>query len=195
MIAILWMFFISILFGQDGFLSFLYIFLTSYVGHFVLHDDLFSWIPYSILHRYHHSVHSPFSYVVNILSECSQLNLGLFFLPLNPWSMLFGTLLFVSIHYINYSWLHVNEYHEKHHDRIDTNMAPDVLDTLFGTKHPDTPEWEDTTHMIPNVVVSALIVFWLKSHYKPSWDRIFLYFSTGLLICLILAATIIKDKV
>jgi hypothetical protein len=113
MIAFILMFVLSCFFGPDGFTSFLYTFLSSYVGHVILHDDLFYYLPYSILHRYHHEIHSPFSYFINILSECSLLTIALFLLPLNPWSMLFGALMFVTIHYINYSWLHINTYHEK----------------------------------------------------------------------------------
>ena len=178
------MFIISYFFGPDGFTSFVYIFLTSYVGHIVLHDDLFYYIPYSILHRYHHETHSLFSYVFNILSELSQLTIALFLLPLNPWSMLFGALMFVSIHYINYSWLHINTYHEKHHEQVNQNMSPDLLDVVFGTKHPDTPEFEDTTHMIPNVILCALFVFWLKQYYTSSWNRIFYYSSAILIVVL-----------
>ena len=169
MIAFILMFVISCFFGPDGFISFLYIFLSSYVGHVILHDDLFYYLPYSILHRYHHEIHSPFSYFINILSELSQLTISLFVLPLNPWSMVFGALVFVTIHHINYSWLHVNSYHEKHHENVNLNLSPDIVDALFGTKHPDTPLFEDTTHMIPNVILCALFVFWLKQHYTPSW--------------------------
>jgi len=186
MIAILLMFYISSFFGPDGILSFLYSFLSVYVGHFMLHDDLFSFLPYSILHRYHHVNHSPFTYFFNILSECSMQTIGLVgnLISLNPWSVLFNMFIYISVHYINCSWLHINEYHEKHHTQIDTNMAPDILDTLFGTKHPDTPQWEDTTHMIPNVIIAALLVFWLKSQYHESWNYRFCYVSIGLFLLL-----------
>ena len=182
------MFIISCFFGPDGFTSFLYTFLTTYVGHIILHDDLFYYLPYSILHRYHHEIHSPFSYVFNILSELSQLTIALFVLPLNPWSMLFGVLMFVTIHYINYSWLHVNTYHEKHHEQVNQNLSPDILDVVFGTKHPDTPLFEDTTHMIPNVLLSAAFVFWLKQYYHPSWYRIFYIVSSILFLILSIAS-------
>ena len=187
MIAFILMFIISCFFGKDGLTSFLYIFLSSYVGHIVLHDDLFYYLPYSILHRYHHEIHSPFSYFINILSELSQLTIALFLLPLNPWSMLFGALMFVTIHYINYSWLHINTYHEKHHENVNQNMSPDILDVIFGTKHPDTP-FEDTTHMIPNVLLCALFVFWLKQYYHPSWNRIFFYIASILILVLSIAS-------
>ena len=72
MIAILLMFFISCFFGQDGILSFLYSFLSVYVGHFILHDDLFSFLPYSILHQYHHVNHSPFTYFFNIFQRVRE---------------------------------------------------------------------------------------------------------------------------
>ena len=163
------MFVLSCFFGPDGFISFLYAFLTTYVGHVALHDELFYYLPYSILHRYHHEIHSPFSYFINILSELSQLTIALFLLPLNPWSILFCALMYVTIHYINCSWLHVNIYHEKHHEQVNKNMSPDILDAVFGTKHPDTPLFEDTTHMIPNVILCALFVFWLKQYYTSSW--------------------------
>jgi hypothetical protein len=194
MIAFILMFIISCFLGPDGFTSFIYIFLSSYVGHVVLHDDLFYYLPYSILHRYHHEIHSPFSYFINILSELSQLTLALFLLPLNPWSMLYGALMFVTIHYINYSWLHINTYHEKHHENVTSNMSPDIIDVVFGTKHPDTPFFEDTTHMIPNVILCALFVFWLKQYYTPSWKRYFCYISSILILLLSTTAFIIKNK-
>jgi hypothetical protein len=190
------MFCISLFFGPDGLSSLVFAILSNYVGHMALHDDLFYFTPYAILHRYHHENHSPFTYFFNILSEFSILTVIWNFLAFNPWSLLFNAINYISVHYINCSWLHINEYHEKHHARIDTNIAPDILDGLFGTKHPDTLLSEDTTHMIPNILVSAAIVFWLKAHYKPSWDRYFCYFSTGLFITLIAASTfILKHKV
>lgn len=189
------MFCIAPFFGPDAILSLIFAILSNYVGHMALHDDLFYFVPYSILHRYHHENHSPFTYFFNILSEFSILTV-LGNVAFNPWSLLFNALNYISVHYINCSWLHVNEYHEKHHERIVSNIAPDILDALFGTKHVDTPFWEDTTHMIPNVLVSAAIVLWLKAHYKPSWNKIFLYFSTGIFIALIGASTfILKSKV
>jgi len=195
MIAFILMFCISTFFGPDGISSLVFAILSNYVGHMALHDDLFYFTPYAILHRYHHENHSPFTYFFNILSEFSILTVIWNFLAVNPWSLLFNAINYITVHYINCSWLHVNEYHEKHHTDIDKNIAPDILDALFGTKHDDTSCWEDTTHMIPNVLVSAAIVFWLKAHYKPCWDRYFCYFSTGLFITLIAAATfILKHK-
>jgi len=193
MIAFILMLFLSIFFGTDGVSSLVFAVLSNYVGHMALHDDLFYWVPYSILHRYHHENHSPFTYFFNILSEFSILTVIGNFIALNPWSLLFNALNYISVHYINCSWLHVNEYHEKHHSHIHTNIAPDILDTLFGTKHPDTPFWENTTHMIPNVLVSAAIVFWLKRHYTPSWNLRFYYLSSLLFIALIGASTFILN--
>jgi len=196
MIAFILMFFLSIFFGPDGITSLVFAILSNYVGHMALHDDLFYFTPYAILHRYHHENHSPFTYFFNILSEFSILTVLGNFLAFNPWSLLFNALNYISVHYINCSWLHVNEYHEKHHAQINANIAPDILDALFGTKHVDTPLWENTVHMIPNVIVNALIIFWLKAHYKPSWNKTFLYFSTGFFLSLIAAATfILKTKI
>jgi len=190
MYAYLLMFFITLFFGPEGPSTFLYAVLSNYVGHFILHDDLFWWNPYSILHIRHHANHSPFTYAINILSECSMLTIVLlsnaFGCTFNPWSILFNMLIYVSVHYINCSWFHVNSYHEKHHAQIDTNMAPDLLDAVFGTKHKDTPLHEDTTHMIPNVVIAAILVFWLKRHYQEFWNRLFVYGSISLFLLLII---------
>ena len=112
---------------------------------------------------------------------------------LNPWSVLFNMFIYVSVHYINCSWLHINEYHEKHHAQIDTNMAPDILDSLFGTKHRDTPHWEDTTHMIPNVIIAAILVFWLKRHYQESWNYRFCYVSIGVFLLLTVVSFFMKQ--
>jgi hypothetical protein len=196
MYAFLLMFFITTFFGPEGPSTFLYAVLSNYVGHFILHDDLFWYSPYSVLHRYHHVNHSPFAYVVNILSECSMLTIILLSnvvgCTFNPWSILFNMLIYVSVHYINCSWFHVNRYHEKHHAQIDTNMSPDVLDAFFGTKHKDSPLHEDTTHMIPNVLVAAILVLWLKRNYRESWNRIFGYSSIAIVVILSIISSRIK---
>jgi hypothetical protein len=166
--------FLSSFLGKEGILSFIYAFLFTYVGHLSLHDDLFYFFPYSILHRYHHDNKYISTYISNILSEFSMMTSFLLLptcigISINPWSILFNWIIYTSVHYINYSWFHINEYHEKHHDQIETNIYPDILDALFGTKHIDTPLLEKVTHVLPNIVIAFNITLWIKHHYHESW--------------------------
>jgi len=195
----MWIFaiYLSSFFGKEGILSFLYAFLFTYVGHLYLHEDYLYFIPYSILHRYHHENKHWSTYIGNILSEFSMMTSFLLLpryigIPLNPWSLLYNWLIYTSVHYINYSWLHINAYHEKHHENIDKNIYPDLLDTFFGTKHQDTPLWEDTTHILPNIVIAGIITYWLKQNYHESWNERIYIIWTVIFIVLIIHSCIIQ---
>jgi hypothetical protein len=86
----------------------------------------------------------------------------------NPWIILFVYLFYTTVHNFNYSILHVNDVHEKHHKNLTTNIGPDICDILFNTKMDDCIE--NTDHYIGNVVLSFIIVF-LFSNYYISLDQ------------------------
>jgi hypothetical protein len=193
------MFCIALFFGPDSISSLVFAILSNYVGHMALHDDLFYFVPYSILHRYHHENKYFSTYISNILSEFSMMTSFLLLpkyigVPLNPWSILFNWLIYTSVHYINYSWFHINEYHEKHHDQIETNIYPDILDSLFGTKHIDTPLLENITHTLPNILCAFGITLWLKHYYHESWKPKMYTLWTIIFILLLIHSSIILSE-
>jgi hypothetical protein len=188
---------ISAFFGKEGITSFMYAFLNNYIGHILLHDELFFFIPYSIIHHYHHT--NTALHIFSILSEFSMMTSfmllpTIFGIPINPWSIFFNTIVYITIHYINYTYFHINTYHEKHHEQINTNYFPDILDSLMNTKHVHTPMLENTTHMIPNIIICAIITLWLKNKYLPSWKPYLYWFSTILFIILCIYSTFILES-
>ena len=78
-------------------------------------------------------------------------------IPLN----FFNFMLYTSIHYINYSYFHINNFHELHHKDTYKNIGPDICDIIFGTKYKiensNENTIENTDHYIPNILISLLI--------------------------------------
>lgn len=68
------------------------------------------------------------------------------------------TLYYISTHSINYSLIG-SPFHQKHHTERDVNFFPDILDHTFGTNATD--EFEDMSHMIPNILLSFLVTYCL----------------------------------
>ena len=66
------------------------------------------------------------------------------------------TLYYISTHSINYSLIG-SPFHYKHHSQRSVNFFPDILDHAFGTNATD--EFEDMSHMIPNILVSFLVTY------------------------------------
>jgi hypothetical protein len=84
---------------------------------------------------------------------------GLHFIPTSI--VLLGSLMWISIHIINYSLIG-NETHSRHHQNTTVNYGPDIVDHLFGTNYDDTHE--DTTYYIFNAMWAAIVVLVAK-HY------------------------------
>ena len=55
----------------------------------------------------------------------------------------------------------MNDVHGQHHVNEKVNVGPDICDILFHTKAKGE-KYEDTTHCIPNIIIAAFAVFWLK---------------------------------
>jgi sterol desaturase/sphingolipid hydroxylase (fatty acid hydroxylase superfamily) len=71
--------------------------------------------------------------------------------------------IYVSVHIINYSILHVSEEHVIHHktsnedSRITYNYGPDLIDHIFSSNY--SREFENYNHIIPNVLIAFLMSY------------------------------------
>ena len=76
---------------------------------------------------------------------------------------------YVTVHNINYSIYHTAEQHVLHHKTTDNadvktyNYGPDLADHIFNTNYYKN-KFENYTHIIPNILLSFLITYYL---YKP----------------------------
>ena len=196
-------------------LSLCYSYLINYIGHAWLHSEYTFYDVYSIPHCYHHKNDENFTYIVNIIAELSialsnsialkYIFKGFEYNPwqylVNEWVTLFYYLIYTSVHYINYTYLKVNNYHTKHHEMENSNFGPDIIDGLFDTKHHDTPEPEETTHLIPNIIASFFVIYILKNIYthlsvenKVVWENAGFCFWFTLFIFLIFASAIMLKR-
>jgi hypothetical protein len=135
--------------------SFFYI----YVSHIFCHNEL---CPLYYIHKYHHEISGWFSQLIEILLELFLFMLLSFILPANlcnEWIIMFSALLYISIHIMNYGFLHINNVHVSHHRDMNTNFSPDFYDVFFGTKHPFETEVENTNHYIPNIIIVFIVVY------------------------------------
>ena len=160
----------------QGIVAFLYTYFINYLGHTLLHSEYTYYNMYSIPHCYHHSNDHLSTYVTNIIAEISMMTgflmIPKYIYPLYPWTIwinewvsCFNSILYTSIHYINYTYHKVNAYHVKHHENEGTNYFPDIFDAILETKHKDTDAQESIEHKIPNIIVAFLIVFFMKIIY------------------------------
>jgi hypothetical protein len=93
-------------------------------------------------------------------------------LGLNQWIVLFYSIGYVFIHFVNYG-IQINNVHELHHKEVTTNFGLDIYDVMFHTKNPKS-EREDTSHFIPTVLLTFGIVAWIQQNYNPTWMYIIL---------------------
>lgn len=146
-------------------------FCSIYISHIIFHNKL---CPLYYLHKYHHENNGLFSQIIEISLEVFHFMLVFIILPTNlsnEWIILFCALVYISVHYINYGLLHVNNVHALHHKDIVSNYGPDYYDVLFGTKHSSQTEVENVSHYIPNMTISFIIVYLLQQvcKYKPGF--------------------------
>ena len=79
--------------------------------------------------------------------------LGINLIPL-PCVILFTTA-YVSIHIVNYS-MYGTVSHRRHHESLDKNYAPDIMDHLFNTNFNE--DYEDLVPMSLNVIICVFIL-------------------------------------
>lgn len=118
---------------------------------------------FTALHHYHHENNNWFAYFSQMMIE---LLFGLVVLPgnyggyaMHPWATMLFTLVYSSVHNVNYGLLKVNGVHMRHHHNVNENIGPDVCDILFQTKH---EEAENTTHYIPNIILATVLTLFVK---------------------------------
>lgn len=142
---------------------------------------------FTILHHYHHENSNWFSHFSQMLMELSfPVVFYIYYLfysvlYVDPWIVLFFTLVYTTVHNVNYGYFHVNDVHRLHHADILTNIGPDLCDILFGTKHPQNTTVENTDHQLPNVAIFAVIVLLVKYIYflnerTQRWMYLFMQF-------------------
>jgi hypothetical protein len=84
-----------------------------------------------------------------ILQECTQIHIV-------PTSIiLFGALIYASIHLVNYTFFTFDKHVAQHKDP-NVNFGPDILDHIFGTN--SDPSFEPMHHFIPNALASYLLI-------------------------------------
>jgi hypothetical protein len=74
---------------------------------------------------------------------------------IHPLIIVFTTLVYVSVHIVNYS-IFGSETHSRHHKNPEVNFGPDFYDHLFGTNYDSTHE-----NMLPmyiNIVVICILL-------------------------------------
>jgi hypothetical protein len=148
-----------------GLLTFCTLFVSVYFVHMFSHDRLNI---FNVLHHYHHYNNNFFSHFIQISVE---LNVPIIFFPVyyfyntvffDVWIIMFTSILYSTIHNINYGYLRVNKVHSLHHENIFTNIGPDICDVLFGTKSEENTEVEDISHYIPNAIIITIIILFLQ---------------------------------
>jgi hypothetical protein len=143
--------------------------LLSMFGYF--YHRLLHILPESAIntHIYVHHSHDKFiSRELNLLLEVIPpiVNTVLFILlhkllgiSIVSYELLFlWTLFYISYHIVNYSIIG-SSFHEKHHKYKNVNFSLDYWDHIFGTNA--TEEFEDLSHMIPNIICSFLVTYLL----------------------------------
>jgi hypothetical protein len=168
-----------------GILTFFILFFNSYY----LHTENHKYTTlFTIAHTYHHENDNFFSHGIQYFIE---LGLPFIFLIiyylfgtifLDKWVILFSALFYSTIHNINYGYFKVNNVHSLHHKYPMTNFGPDICDIMFGTKHPDNTEVENTNHYIPNIIIITICILLLKRMcLNETFNTLFVKYYTYLL--------------
>jgi hypothetical protein len=131
-----------------------------YVSHRSTHDG---WNP--IMHELHRWHHDPDPAISGspLAESCEMLSTlvggGALFLALPSWVplhrgiVLFSTVMYATVHLLNYH-TGLSPEHQEHHRNPRSNYGPGFVDYLMGTSE----TMEDLTHMVPNAVGTALVV-------------------------------------
>ena len=153
------------------------LFFYSYFIHILFHNLPNAINIHLLFHHNHDENLNNLEYIRNLIIELitnAMFFLGFYFLQklLNinfvpTILILFYSILYISVHIINYSIFHLGKNHHLHHlssnkqEKI-CNYGPDTLDHLFNTNCND--EFENFNHLILNAICSFLITYYI---YKP----------------------------
>ena len=150
-----------------GLFTHIFIIFWYYISHIRYH---LNFNVFTVLHNYHHdNNYDIISNIANVTSEYSIISL-LFVLHyhffkttfLNCWIIIFCIIYYSTIHNINYSFFHVNNFHELHHVSQTTNYGPDIFDIIFNTKNNTIPNVENCNHTIINYILITIIILIIK---------------------------------
>ena len=153
----------------NGIITFIFLLVFAHLFHYGSHFECN--YPINLTHSYHHNHH-------NFLSQFGQIMLEIFTgyiiilykyffdVPyLDYWIIIYFTIVYNVIHNFNYSVLRVNKTHEIHHKNNLTNVGPDIIDIIFGTKF-NNNDLENTDHYIIAIVVATVVVSIIKYFWK-----------------------------
>lgn len=198
MLALLVLFLCSLYF-ENGIVCTIYVWFLHYIGHIILHvKHLYSI--YSIPHYFHHFRNDWFIYIINVLAEFSLMTMGILlpkylfpstFSFLSEPVVFFNYIIYTTVHYINYTYFKVNQYHVKHHELQNTNYYPDVFDKIFQTHHPETQPLENMLHIIPNI----LFAFFVVRTIKPSPKFLYLVWSIVVILLVVSCISLVKSQI
>lgn len=152
-----------------GFLTFIFMLITSHSFHVSCHTSLYL----NSVHVYHHNNNNYLSHISQILLELISILNFIFikhafsyFSFLNEWIIIFYYIFYTTVHNVNYSIFHVNKVHEIHHKLQTVNLGPDICDVLFQTKFDVNESLENTDHYIYNIIYGLLLVSILQLIWK-----------------------------
>jgi len=127
---------------------------------------------YNIHHK--HDLSSVFKIIIYLIEICMEFMIPAFILYktqkyykyelISHKLILYYSLIYTSIHIINYSFLNIGNHHD-HHDadfnnKKSCNFGPDTIDHLLGTNC--NSKYENINHIIPNIILSFLFVYYIS---------------------------------
>lgn len=85
---------------------------------------------------------------------------------------------YILVHIVKYSIIG-NEQHKEHHENSFCNYAPEMLDTLFGTRcSPDAP-YQSLSGEVPYIILGCGLAFGLKHLFPSAPDPLIADFPTA----------------
>lgn len=162
----------------SGYITTLMGLIYVYGGHVFYHNPL-STVFYFV-HTWHHDHADSASIYQEVIMEMVGLatiimwltvyyNIGEIQYVYNPYIIIFYCIFYPIAHFFNYTYLATNDNHQQHHRHMNVNFFPDICDIVFNTKYDiKNSTIENTDHLIPTVIVAAVIAYIIKSVYTRS---------------------------
>jgi len=153
-----------------------------YFGHIFYHSP-YSFI-FFFIHTYHHDHNDSASVYQEIIMEFLGIMLVVLVLTVindikhinyiyDPYIILYYFFFYASVHFLNYTFLRINNYHYKHHKSIESNYFPDICDIIFNTKYNNNTDYiENTDHWFFNIIGSATVAYFIKKYVEKSSNHI-----------------------
>jgi len=170
----------------------------SYFVHIFMHILPGNFLNLHLL--FHHNQNKNASYLQSIITWIAEvitniLMFASFYLIKNILNLKFisNTIIFyysviyITIHNINYTIFHISENHSLHHTTETKNFGPDLCDHLFKTNYNNN--FENYSHILPNIFFAFLLTYYL---FKPNNLIIYRYIK---IIFIIYAIILILYKI